>query len=335
MHSYRNFLLPMVVGVAIIVAGAMAQQTSPPSTPAGPPPAAKIPPPAKPPQADPAATKVLDDAVNAKQLDWVQTTLWEQVDVQGLTFQAQGTYLTAPGNRLHLDLQVHIGGTIGRLEVVSNGTTLYEAVKVGDGERTITKVVELKKVLETLSIPDMSKEVRDEFFQSQAFYGVIPLLRSIKQRMTVTKKENVRWHGHDVVQLTAEWSGDVVKAFIPPAKPSFEAEGGDRIGKQQWPAYVPRQCRLFLDAKTLWPHRVEWWGPAPFRTEDALLVQMEFRDPKHEPLADARCKKEFTFVSVPAEVSSKVDRTEEIKEAIKQRNQQLLAQKGKATPTKK
>jgi hypothetical protein len=322
MHSYRNFLLPMVVGVAIIVAGAMAQQTSPPSPPAGPPPAAKTPPPPKPPQADPAATKVLDEAVNAKQLDWVQTTLWEQVEVQGLTFQAQGSYLSAPGNRLHLDLQVHIGGTIGRLEVVSNGTTLFEAVKVGDGERTITKVVELKKVLETLNIPDMSKEVRDEFFQSQAFYGVIPLLRSIKQRMTVTKKENVRWHGHDVVQLTAEWSGDVVKSFT-------------QDGKQQWPAYVPRQCRLFLDAKTLWPHRVEWWGPAPYRTEDALLVQMEFRDPKHEPLADARCKKEFTFDAVPAEVSSKVDKTEEIKETIKQRNQQLLAQKGKASSSKK
>src|SRR5260370_6308526 len=78
MHSYRNLLLPMVVGVAIIVAGAMAQQTSPPSPPAEPPPAAKAPPSPKPPQADPAATKVLDEAVNAKQLDSVQTTFFEQ-----------------------------------------------------------------------------------------------------------------------------------------------------------------------------------------------------------------------------------------------------------------
>jgi hypothetical protein len=315
----------MLVGVGIIVAGAMAQQTSPPTPPAAPPPATKTPsppPPPKPAQADPAATKVLDDAVNAKQFDWVETTLWEQVDVQGLTFQAQGTYLSAPNNRLHLDLQVHIGGTIGRLEIVSDGTTLYESVKVGDGERTITKVVELKKVLETLNTPDTSKEVRDEFFQSQAFYGVVPLLRSIQQRMTVTKKENIRWHGHDVVQLTAEWSGEVVKSFT-------------QDGKQQWPAYVPRQCRLFLDAKSLWPHRVEWWGPRHPRGDESLLVQMEFRDPKHEPLDDARCKKEFTFEAAPAEVSSRVDRTREIMDAIKQRNQQILAQKGKPSSTKK
>jgi hypothetical protein len=322
MHSYRNFLLPMVVGVGIIVAGAMAQQSTPPTPPAGPQPAAKTPPPPKPPQADPAATKVLDDAVNAKQFDWVQTTLWEQVDVQGLSFQAQGTYHSAPGNRLHLDLQVHIGGTVGRLEVVSNGTTLYEAVKVGDDDRTITKVIELKKVLETLNIPDMTKEVRDEFFQSQAFYGVIPLLKSVKQRMTVTKKADIRWHGHDVVQLTAEWSGEVLKSFT-------------QDGKAQWPPYVPRQCRLFIDATTLWPHRVEWWGPTRPRGDDALLVQMEFRDPKHEPLDDSRCKKEFTFQVNPAEISAKVDRTDEIREAIKQRNQQLLAQKGKASSGKK
>jgi hypothetical protein len=329
MQSYRTLLLPMLVGVAIIVAGAMAQQTSPPNQPSKSPADAKaasgqagktsadIPPPPKPPQADPAATKVLDNAVNAKRFDWVQTTFWEQVDVQGLSFQAQGTYLSAPGNRLHLDLQVHIGGTVGRLEIVSDGTTLYEADKIGDGERTITKVVELKKVLETLNIPDMSKEVSDEFFQSQAFYGVIPLLKSIQQRMTVTKKENLRWHGHEVVQLTAEWSGAVAKEFT-------------QDGKQQWPPFVPRQCRLFLDAKTLWPHRLEWWGPARPGADNSLLVQMEFRNPNHEPLDEARCKKEFTFEAVPAEVSSRVDRTEEIKAAIKHRNQQLASQKGKA-----
>ena len=60
----------------------------------------------------------------------------------------------------------------------------------------------------------------------------------------------------------------------------------------EWPHSFPRQCRLFLDARTRWPHRLEWWGPAPPRKGDSLLLQMEFRNPRlGQPLADA----EFAF----------------------------------------
>jgi hypothetical protein len=315
MRWSQSLLLPMLVGVGIIVAGAMAQQSAPPAQPA---PATKPATPLKPPTADPAGSKILDEA-QAKRYDWIETTLWQQMDVQGLTFQTEGAYLSAPENRLHLKMVVHVGDTAGKLDVISDGTTLWETTQVGDGDRVITKRVHLKDVLDALNKPEMAKEIKDEFLQSQSFYGVTPLLQSIHQRMVVTKKENLAWHGLEVNLLTAEWNHDIAKAIT-----------GD--GKQPWPPFLPRQCRLFLDAKTRWPHRVEWLGTLPGRTEDAVILQMEFRDPKHELLSPEICKREFSFD--PGKEQARDDQTEALKNAFRYRNQQLMAQKGKTPPKK-
>ena len=71
--------------------------------------------------------------------------------------------------------------------------------------------------------------------------------------MTFTRKETGRWKGHAVVRLTGR---------KPPPVPDNQ----------------PGECRLYLDAQTLWPCRIEWLGRVPDRG-DVLLVQMEFRDP--------------------------------------------------------
>jgi hypothetical protein len=296
----------------------MGQQSTPPAQSAGT--SKPAPPPLKPATPDPAASKILEEA-QAKRFDWIETTLWQQVDVQGLSFQAEGTYLSAPDNRLHLNLAVHIGDTAGKLEVISDGTTLWETTQIGDGERTITKKVRLKDILDSLNKnkPDVAKEMRDEFLESQSFYGVLPLLQSIHQRMVVTKKENTNWRGLDVTLLTAEWHHDIAKAIT-------------QDGKLPWRPFFPRQCRLFLDAKTRWPHRVEWLGPIPGR-DDAVIVQMEFRNPKHEPLSEKVCKREFSF-NPGKEPPSHVDQTDDLKNALSYRNQQLTAQGSKATPKK-
>jgi hypothetical protein len=311
-------LLPLLVGVGILAAGALGQQSSPPpSQPAGTPKPAPTPP--KPSTPDPAAAKILDEAIQAKRLDWIETTLWQQVDTQGLTFQAEGSYLSAPDNRLHLSLVVHVGDTKGQLEVISDGTTLWETTQIGDGEKTITKKVRLKDVLESLNKPEVAKEMRDEFLESQSFYGVLPLLQSIQQRMVVTQKENVTWHGLNVTVLTAEWANDITKRIT-------------QDGKQPWPQFMPRQCRLFLDAKTRWPHRVEWVGPTPAR-EDSVIVQMEFRNPKHEPLSPEVCKREFSF-NPGKDLPAQIDQTDELKNTLFHRNQELTAQRAKTPPKK-
>ena len=230
---------------------------------------------------------------------------------KGSRFQAEGIVLPAPDRRLHLDLQVHVDDAAGKLEVVSDGKRLWEAVQFGQQPRTVTKNVELAKVVDSLKGMSAGEQVRQEFFRAQSFSGFPPLLQSIQQRMIVTARESVRRDGKDFTKLTAAWGPEIAKAISGPDRP--------------WPAYLARQCVLYFETigpgKILWPRRLEWWGPAPPRPGESLLLQIEFRDPKlNQPLSAERCAKEFKFDPGPKEVS---DNTEQTVERVKAVAEQL------------
>jgi hypothetical protein len=83
--------------------------------------------------------------------------------------------------------------------------------------------------------------------------------------MNWVHKETVRRNGRVLLKLAGTWA---------PAEAAVLSRSGT-----SWPNGLPRQCRLYLDPDTLWPQRLEWWGPQPARRDDSLLVQLEFRDP--------------------------------------------------------
>ncbi len=310
MRWYQTLLFALAASSPFIIAAAIGQQpSSPPVSTALPTP--PTPQPAKP---NVEGAKILADAISQldpKKLAWVQTTFWEQADLQGLTFQAEGIYLSAPDRRLHLDLQVHVADAAGKLEVVSDGIRLWEAVQFGQQPRTVTKNVELAKVVDSLKGMSAGEQVRQEFFRAQSFSGVQPLLQSIQQRMIVTARESVRCDGKDFTKLTANWGPEIAKAISSPDRP--------------WPAYLARQCVVYFETigpeKILWPRRLEWWGPAPPRPGESLLLQIEFRDPKlNQPLSAERCAKEFKFDRGPGEVP---DGTDQVVERVKAVAEQL------------
>jgi hypothetical protein len=92
----------------------------------------------------------------------------------------------------------------------------------------------------------------------------VPLFESIRRQMIFTKQEPDRWENHDVLKLTAVWNAEITKG---------------QTASGQWPPLEQREYRLFLDAKTFWLYRLEWWGPIGQRGPDSLMMTMEFRDP--------------------------------------------------------
>jgi hypothetical protein len=277
MRWYWTLLLPSLGGCILWLAGAFGQSPT-----RQPPPAEQKTPP---PKADPEGTGLLKQAIqelDPKKHPWLETAIWQQVDVQGLSFQAEGRYLTAPDHRARLELQVRLGGTTGKLTVVSDGSTLWESTQIGNTEPRVQQI-DLKKALETMSKPPAKEQAGEAFLQGRSLLGVAPLLQNIQAQMTVTRKERVRRQGQELLKLTAVWSEDTAKVIASPKGP--------------WPALLPRQCRLYLDPKPPhWPHRLEWWGPAPSRAEDVLLLQMEFRHYKLDrELSKEQYAREFTF----------------------------------------
>lgn len=296
----RILMFAATLGLGIWLMSAMAQQPAPPAKSATPTPAPKL---------DPDAKLVLDEAIKAldrQRLAWIETTIWQQMDVQGVLFQAEGIYLAGPERRLHMNLKVHLGNSVGKMETVCDGNTLWEVTQLGAAGKQITKV-ELDKVDDSLKRASVSPKVWDEYFQSLCFAGVMPLLQSMQQNMTPTQRENVRWNGQDVVKLTAVWSANHVKNITP-------------TEKHAWPPFLPKHCRLYLDEKTRWPHRIEWWGPSPPRDDNSLLLQMEFRNPKFAKMSEERCARVFKFDPGSTDV---LDRTERTIQELTARGQQL------------
>jgi hypothetical protein len=293
MSCFRFCLLPPLLGSLFLLTGAL-------STPS--PPAASLPPPVS---VDPAAAQVFDQAlarVAPQRLTWVEMNLWQQVNVQNLCYQAEGRYLAGPDHRLRLDLQIRVGDTDGWLQVICDGALLWQCRQIGAGPPIHSKI-DLQAVLALVNTPGTAPQLRAEFLQDQSFGGVGPLLYGLREQVTWTRKETVRRYGRTLVRLTGSWNADPAPTGAP------------------WPPGLPRQARLYLDPATLWPHRLEWWGPDPPRSADALLVQMEFRDPVLNcPPPAERCTAAF---SVPGNGYNIPDRTSEVAARLQDRARQL------------
>ena len=102
------------------------------------------------------------------------------------------------------------------------------------------------------------------------------LLRSIRQHLTNATLQTGQLTGIDVIEI---------KGAIDPAKlPMFAAKNLTAL-----------RSHVYLDAKTLWPCRVEWWGS---HNGSALrqLTAVEYRDPiVGVALSQEECERVFSY----------------------------------------
>ena len=142
---------------------------------------------------------------------WLETTLWQRVCYQGLDYEAQGRYLSGPEHRIRLDLTTQVGATPGKLHLVSDGSTVWKAQRIGPGDEwmTVTRVT-LGLLFATLPPGAALEQVRDEFLRGESFGGVHALMTGLRRQMTWVRRELVRRNGRDFIKLTGVGSGEVL-----------------------------------------------------------------------------------------------------------------------------
>jgi outer membrane lipoprotein-sorting protein len=241
------------------------------------------------PVANVAAMKVLQQALEAAspdRLGWIRADVWQQAHTAGLTYQSEGRYLAGPKQRLRFDLHVHCDRSEGELTCISDGNVLWTTQTFGREPRVVSKV-------ELATVADLMKELGappaacDFFLRCQSFAGPQSLLIMLQKQVVLTSVQAARWNGRLVRLLTGVVSSD-------------------RTAETPLPA---SRCRLFLDAQTLFPLRVEWWGQDEDR--EALLMQLEFRNAERLSGADPA---QFVFKPGKAVVH---DRTEDVKAVVR------------------
>jgi hypothetical protein len=233
--------------------------------------------------AEPRALEVLEKALAAlapSKVAWLETTIWQRVRLPGCSFQVDGRYLLAPNRRFRLELHTHQGKTEADLLVVRDNDTMWQGWRVGATKWAGVNCVDVRRVLDTLN-GSADESLREDSLQGRTFRGVTPLLGDLQARLTWVRLGTARLAGEECLELTGIWRQDAIRKMLPNGRP--------------WPNDLPTLCRLYLDAASLWPRRLEWWGP---RNPNSLrlLAEMELRSPQfNQALPKEACAREFQF----------------------------------------
>src|SRR5262249_50743917 len=89
--------------------------------------------------------------------------------------------------------------------------------------------------------------------QGDTLADPITLLRHLRDGLKNATMQSGLWQDLPVVRITGNWAprDDTPTELRPPIQ--------------------PRTCHLYLDAQTLWPVRIEWWGASHPHDPPSLL----------------------------------------------------------------
>jgi hypothetical protein len=278
------FALPALACSTLLFTGALNRQASPSAPP--PPPAGVDP---LDPAGVPGGTDLLDAAIATfapERIPWMQMTLWQRVQCEDVTYEAQGRYLAGPNRLLRLEMKVRVGQAQGELQMIRNGGAARCTYRIGSESPATIKAVHRQGTGPAPTAPQppvpgsLGPQERDEILEESEIPGVATLLRNLRAGLQEPRQKRSRWKGHDVILVMGKW------------QPNPALAAG--IGANLLPKLQPRECRAYLDARTLWPLRIEWWGSPSPQKRNVLLMQVEHREPiLNQPLSPERCAREF------------------------------------------
>jgi hypothetical protein len=294
MRRCRRFPFLLIAGGLALAAAALAHNPAPPED-----------------AENPAAGHFLERAAAAlapERIAWLACDVHQRADLPGLHYSGEGKYQSGPGHRFRLEMHTNAAGAAGTLLLVSDGVNVWQARRAGRAAWEGVTRVRLGEVLAWLDSAGGATQLRAEFLQGPTLSGVVPLLRTLRYRLRWVAHEEARHEGAEAVVLTGVWRPNELRERAPAGRP--------------WPPGLPRRCRVVLDARTLWPHRVEWWGPAGAAPgAEALLAVTEYRSPSaNVALPPAECERAFAFDPGDARVT---DRTGEVSADLAARLQEM------------
>jgi hypothetical protein len=233
------------------------------------------------------AAAFLDRAIaacSAPQVTWMEMTLWQQIWDGPTAREIHGRYAGAPDHRLRIELKVKVDRVEGQMLVICDGNTVWEHQQFGKDWREPTWT-ELPTLGEDYQTPEMLAAGRSWRLGVSTFLGPGPLLSKLRKDSQGLGQRAARWNGVDVVQVTGNWAEN--------------RELLKDLSESQKPRHPARLWTVYLDGRTLWPHRLEWWGAAP-QGEPVLLHELEFREPVlNRPMPPERCALEFKVPEKP------------------------------------
>ena len=226
------------------------------------------------------------ETLSAAQVRWLKTKICQTMTDEESNFSAEGFLQRGPNHCARLEMQVRTDGVTSRLLIVTDGAVLAQ-------ERTIhdhpPEIVCEDLPPESPAPSGNAPSARDAYLAGKGCSGPMTLMQQLFPHLKNLKLRTGMLQGQPVIQVKGEIQpGD----YAPLAH-----------------TIIPvRHCYIYVDAKTLWPRRIEWWGQKKFGSLRCVM-QIEFRDPAvNEELSLEECAHLFSYqpaVPSDAEVRSR------------------------------
>jgi hypothetical protein len=209
------------------------------------------------------------DRLRADKATWLKTKIRQTVNDGESRFTAEGCLQRGPNHCARLELTILHGDASSRLVVVSDGESLAQVCTLA-GASPVAGVERLPALTE--ATPTIDSAVREENLRDKGCGGPRHLLVQLRQQMQNAKMQMGLLDERPVIQIKGEIS----------------------------PAAAPSQKRAsiacaYVDARTLWPHRLEWWECDKTQTP-RLSVCIEFLEPQiNQGLSLDDCARVFSY----------------------------------------
>lgn len=220
-------------------------------------------------------TQLLERAVanlGPARVSWLRVATWQKQADDEVSFEADGVLVRGPHHCARLELTVRAGKEPATVVTVSDGVSWAQSRRLPGRSAEVTA-----QRFTTDEMTAMSAGQREDVLNAHGCGGPHGLLVELARHLQNLQTTRGIWQAKPVLRLEGTLDG----ASQGPPETCWLAP--------------PRFCHLYLDAQTLWPHRVEWWAAkadgSPF-----LLLQVEFRSPEiNLPLTHEECVRAFTF----------------------------------------
>jgi|GEM_PF-5896650 len=214
--------------------------------------------------------KLVLEQVRAKLRDvrWLRVTIWQRLHDAEHAYESTARLLLGPDQCARMETTLRVGAASCQHLLVSDGRALAEVERFAG---------EPEKVSGCLLPGIETGPVREHFLRKRGCTGPLPLLSELHTQVR-------DWH----VQTGQRRERSVLRlqGTLEPGRAKREAQ----------PTPAVRSCRLYVDAASLLPLRLEWYQHAdPQRSP--LLLEMEYRDLElNRALSPEECARAFTFV---------------------------------------
>lgn len=199
---------------------------------------------------------------------WLSVTIWQRLHDADHPYESTARLLMGPDHCARMETTVHAGAASCQHLLVSDGRAVAEVERFAGAAEQVNGFL----LPGTETGPQ-----REQFLRRRGCTGPLPLLEELQTIVHDWQMQAGTWRERPVVRLQGTITSGRVK--------------GDARH-----ATVAGSCRLYVDAASQLPLRLEWFKRAdPSRSP--LHLEMEYRDLElNHALTPHECARAFTYV---------------------------------------